>query len=229
MPANYPTADPSFSAKSAGSKIQSAHINALQDEVIAIGAALRGTLQHNVTTANSIVGSSNLSIGGNSTLTGPVTCSTNVTISTGTLTLGQGQIVFPATQVASAGANTLDDYKENTWTPSLGGTTTYSVQSGKYTKVGRFVHLTCHLTITLIGSGFTGKITGSPFTPTEITAGSMGYFSGAASSFVWAGCYIAANGEIHITGLTAAGGTVTDSPTFFGNGTDVYLTVGFFV
>jgi hypothetical protein len=33
-----------------------------------------------------------------------------------------GQIKFPATQNASAGANTLDDYEEGTWTPSVGGT-----------------------------------------------------------------------------------------------------------
>lgn len=77
--ANYPTADPSFSNKSAGGQIQSAHINALQDEVVAIGSALRGTLQHSVTTANSVVASSNLSVGGNSTLTGSVTLSSLVT------------------------------------------------------------------------------------------------------------------------------------------------------
>ena len=68
--ANYPTSDPSFSAKSPGGQIQAAHINALQDEVVAIGAALRGTAQHSYTTANSVVASSNLSIGGNSTLGG---------------------------------------------------------------------------------------------------------------------------------------------------------------
>jgi hypothetical protein len=64
MAANYPTADPSFSAKSPGQQIQSAHVNALQDEVVAIGAALRGTLQHNVTIANSLSVSSNASVSG---------------------------------------------------------------------------------------------------------------------------------------------------------------------
>lgn len=52
MAANYPTADPSFSAKTAGQKIQSAHVDALQDEVVAIGSALRGTLQHDVNLAS---------------------------------------------------------------------------------------------------------------------------------------------------------------------------------
>ena len=50
------------------------------------------------------------------------------------------------------GANFLDDYEEGTWTPVLaqadgGGTFTYSVQSGSYTKVGRLV--TCQGQISL--------------------------------------------------------------------------------
>ena len=50
-------------------------------------------------------------------------------------------LTFNATQSASAGANTLDDYEEGTWTPSLvggttAGTTTYSGRSGLYTKIG---------------------------------------------------------------------------------------------
>jgi hypothetical protein len=51
-------------------------------------------------------------------------------------------ITFPATQVASADANTLDDYEEGTWTPvySVGDITgTNIVYSGTYTKVGRVV------------------------------------------------------------------------------------------
>lgn len=55
-----------------------------------------------------------------------------------------GQIKFPASQNASADANTLDDYEEGTWTPRIDGTTaagvgTYSVQAGTYTKIGRAV------------------------------------------------------------------------------------------
>ena len=55
-----------------------------------------------------------------------------------------GQIAFPATQVASAGANTLDDYEEGTWTPVIGGVggtsgQTYANQVGAYIKIGRLV------------------------------------------------------------------------------------------
>jgi hypothetical protein len=55
-----------------------------------------------------------------------------------------GQIKFPSTQNASSNANTLDDYEEGTWTPTIvgittAGTATYSTQTGRYTKMGRLV------------------------------------------------------------------------------------------
>ena len=56
-----------------------------------------------------------------------------------------GQIKFPATQNASADANTLDDYEEGTWTPvptSTGATFTSSA-TGQYTKIGRMVYFKC--------------------------------------------------------------------------------------
>jgi hypothetical protein len=60
-------------------------------------------------------------------------------------------VTFPATQVASSDANTLDDYEEGTWTPTIKGSSTagagtYSVQIGTYTKVGRVVHFQGRLT-----------------------------------------------------------------------------------
>ena len=53
-----------------------------------------------------------------------------------------GQIKFPATQNASANANTLDDYEEGTWTPVIVNMTVVGAQtnSGKYTKIGNIVY-----------------------------------------------------------------------------------------
>ena len=53
-------------------------------------------------------------------------------------------ISFPATQSASSNPNTLDDYEEGTYTPTIvGGTSagvgTYTVQVGRYTKIGNIV------------------------------------------------------------------------------------------
>ena len=88
------------------------------------------------------------------------------------LNLGStGQIVFPATQNASANANTLDDYEEGTWTPvlrRLAGSSdyTYTLQNGFYTKIGNLVQVQFAITISAIttqGSRFL-EITGLPFT-----------------------------------------------------------------
>ena len=88
-----------------------------------------------------------------------------------TLTI-PGQIAFPATQSASAGANTLDDYEEGTWTPVITFTTpgdlsvVYSSQRGDYTKIGRMVQLQCSIvTTTFTHTTASGalRITGIPF------------------------------------------------------------------
>lgn len=62
-----------------------------------------------------------------------------------------GQIKFPATQNASADANTLDDFEKGNWTPTAtpitSGTITLSSSSGKYTKKGREVSLAGQLVV----------------------------------------------------------------------------------
>jgi hypothetical protein len=85
-----------------------------------------------------------------------------------TSTTGCG-IAFPATQVQSSNANTLDDYEEGTWTPivTFGGASvgvTYSSQAGNYTKIGNTVRLGITIDLSSKGSS-TGRlaITGSPF------------------------------------------------------------------
>lgn len=86
-------------------------------------------------------------------------------------------VSFPATQSASTDPNTLDDYEEGTWTPTVTATsgtiTTYSA-TGVYTKVGNKVSLTVYLTITNNGTG-AGQINATlPF-----TAGAAGMAGGA--------------------------------------------------
>lgn len=80
-------------------------------------------------------------------------------------------IKFPATQVASADANVLDDYEEGTWTPRVESDstvtgTTYSSRAGFYRKVGQLVTVNLRIVINNWGSGGTGSfyIAGLPFT-----------------------------------------------------------------
>ena len=71
-------------------------------------------------------------------------------------TSGAG-ISFPATQSASSDANTLDDYEEGTWSPTLdvesGTSPTYTVTRATYTKIGRWVYAYADFSITAAGSG----------------------------------------------------------------------------
>ena len=67
-----------------------------------------------------------------------------------------GNVAFPATQVASADANTLDDYEEASFTPVLqdnsGNQATHTAQVGYYTKIGRHVFFNCYVAISSLGS-----------------------------------------------------------------------------
>jgi hypothetical protein len=106
-------------------------------------------------------------------------------------------ISFPSTQSASTDANTLDDYEEGTWTPSIslntGTATTYGTQAGTYTKTGRMV--VCLGVInpsngTLGSAGGYIRMTGLPFTVgTRSGAGSGGNISnlnnGVSTTFAY--------------------------------------------
>lgn len=82
---------------------------------------------------------------------------------------GAGQIKFPATQNASSDANTLDDYEEGTWTPTLlinGSSTgiTYNTQIGRYTKWGRIMHIAFNIELASKGaSAGAVTMTGEPY------------------------------------------------------------------
>jgi hypothetical protein len=99
-----------------------------------------------------------------------------------------GQIKFPAAQNASANANTLDDYEEGTFTPTMSfatpGTSSwaYTTQTGTYTKIGDLAFISIDLNATpTIGTGSgTISINALPFTAAaspasqQLIVGSMG-------------------------------------------------------
>jgi len=152
--------------------------------------------------------------------------------STGTLELAQGQIKFPATQNASSDANTLDDYEEGTWTPSLGGTATYTGQVGNYIKIGRMVWASFDLTVNSIGSGNQTVITGLPFTSGGTAtgmAGSIGYFASIAVGVAWLSIRI----DLSATSIQVGGSTSTTTTTaspglaIFGNGARLVATISY--
>jgi hypothetical protein len=125
---------------------------------------------NNTITSDKIVSVANTKITGNITssqiVPNPV-FNGNTTV---TSLITESGITFPATQVASADVNTLDDYEEGTWTPvvvgtSTAGTASYVSQANAiYTKIGRAVTIQVWLEWSS-GTG-TGdlRMSGLPFT-----------------------------------------------------------------
>jgi len=95
-------------------------------------------------------------------------------ISLGTVTPATSGIgvQFPATQSASTDANTLDDYEEGTWTPTLTTSIvaatgiTYAYREAFYTKIGNIVRASFGVKLNGLSTNGTGEITvtGFPFT-----------------------------------------------------------------
>lgn len=88
----------------------------------------------------------------------------------GVLTLGNGKLNFPTTMNASADPNTLDDYREGSFTPFIGSTggqsgQVYAAQVGRYVKVGQKVSTWGWVALSVLGTmQFDLIMGGFPFT-----------------------------------------------------------------
>ena len=95
-------------------------------------------------------------------------------ISVGAATATTGGIQFPATAVAIADANNLDDYEEGTWTATLtcgtSGTITLSNSGCIYTKIGRLVNISGYIVVGSVSSPV-GRLTLGGFPFTQISDG----------------------------------------------------------
>lgn len=135
---------------------------------------------------------------------------------------------FPSVQVASSNANTLDDYEEGLFTPSLTCATpgdlaiTYSKQKGFYTKVGRLVTIHLELgTTTFTHSTASGlvTITGLPFTPVQDCYAAFSTWRGFTSAgYTFLGAQIVATvSNVYVSksgsGQAVAGAPIADFPT----------------
>jgi hypothetical protein len=114
--------------------------------------------------------------------TGGIQSKTTISVGDATPSTSGAGITFPATQSASSNANTLDDYEEGTWTPTItfGGSgntgITYQGQSGIYTKIGNRVFITCYVQMLSKGSSTGGlNIVGLPFTTPSASSANEDY------------------------------------------------------
>lgn len=194
--ASYPTSVVAFTTKNngPGNTIDASHVNDLQSEVTAIETDLitglpvaRGGTGATTLTANRVAhtnagGTALASTAGftfdGTTLTAPATTITAALTPQALVDVSgasAGQIQFPATQNASADVNTLDDYEEGSWTPSIGGSggqsgQVYTVQVGRYIKIGKLVMCQFRVTLSTLGTVTTSvQVHGLPFSSENTT------------------------------------------------------------
>jgi hypothetical protein len=126
-----------------------------------------------------------ITINGSGTITGASTLATALVNPVVTTTMGVGNatpaasgagITFPAAISASSNVNTLDDYEEGTYTPtvSYSGSTsgvTYTSSTGSYTKIGNVISVQIAIAVSNKGTGSGSVIVSLPFTNRTERAG----------------------------------------------------------
>ena len=154
-------------------------------------------------------------------------------------TSGAG-ITFPATQSASSNANTLDDYEEGTWTPtitfggaSVGVTYNTTFTGATYTKIGNRVCVSGYLEVTNKGSSTGDASIGNlPFTSESGATKYLGATVGG-SSFTFANQFwariAAASTTIDLLETTEAGAQSFITNSDCTNGTNIYFSATYTV
>jgi hypothetical protein len=147
-------------------------------------------------------------------------------------------ITFPATQVASADVNTLDDYEEGTWTvtftPSSSGSITLkpAVNLGSYTKVGRLVTITFGVTVDAVSSPIGLIEINLPLTLANLSErsswGSVSIFVNASLSNVinYVALFEATSNRIAVYLGNSTGVSVTSANQIVAN-TEIFLTASY--
>ena len=142
-----------------------------------------------------------------------------------------GGIKFPATQISSADANTLDDYEEGIWTPSLGGNTTYAAQAATYTKIGRQVTVHFAVGVTTLGTGSGAVISGLPFTAgaTNRGGGGLAYAENPSTAYASINPFVGVSQNTVEFVTSTTSGVYNNASTVFTDGTIISGTVTYFV
>ncbi len=163
---------------------------------------------------------------GTQTATASVPFVQGITVGSGTTISSTGAIT--ACPSINFGQTTLNYYGEGTWTPSLGGTATYTTQTGLYTRIGRLIDCTVDLNVNSIGTGSTTTISGLPFTVNGTQAGRVGTFNTLAVNVLGFWAY-GTSTILTFQSLTAAGTSATNQPAIFGSGASVRCGITFHI
>ena len=76
----------------------------------------------------------------------------------------------------------LDDYEEGTWTPTAGGSISFSGASGTYVKIGRVVYVNFVFTFPNNADSTAATVSGFPFSSSSSNATRGGFVTGFTSA-----------------------------------------------
>lgn len=145
----------------------------------------------------------------------------------GTYTVIDPTIVgTPPSGLATGAAVVNFDGVTGTWTPSLGGTATYTVQQGTYTVKSKCVNFWGRLTVNAIGTGSSTTINGLPLTnnATYYGGGQAHFFGASVTAVTWLGLTVAPGTTQCVMRSLAAAAVATANNNIFGAGTDLIFS-----
>lgn len=156
-----------------------------------------------------------------------------VFVRTGSLkigTAGQGIDFSADGQAAGMTSELLDDYEEGTFTPVLtfGGNSadqTYSVQIGRYTKIGRSVHVQVSLIFTNKGTSTGDAAVTLPFALAEALTPASFYFAAVTHDGFMQGFADVGEAFVRLQSNSDAGATGNLADTNFANNSRVYMSI----
>jgi hypothetical protein len=125
----------------------------------------------------------------------------------------------------------LNWYEEGTWTPTLGGNTTYTRQQGRYIRNGKMCTVMASVVVNVLGTGSINTISGLPFNSALISIGgaSVSYFESIATNLVSIFGRLGQNDSyIEFTGISAAA-TNPNQGNIFGNSTQLDFSATYII
>jgi hypothetical protein len=168
---------------------------------------------------------------------GRATSASSLTASTGDITATAGNFIpgtaakgvnFTAnTPQAGMTSQLLNWYEEGTFTPTLSGatTTTYTTQTGRYTRVGRLVTFQCELQINSVGNGSTTTfVLGTLPNAGHFSTVSVGFFSSIATAVSSLFGYVNSGANSVTLNSTTIAATSSGSSAIFGNSARIIVS-----
>lgn len=192
---------------------------------ISLGDAATMTNNYVVTVTNTGTGTPTITVAtAGNTIDG--TAGATITLPVGSATTTTS-ITFKVNNAATGyysekvgGSNSIVRY--GTWTPSVGGSATYTTQTGTYTKIGRTVFVTAVMIINSIGTGSTSVVSGLPFSTGAANGDVIAVQVGTSAVNIVSAIGITSTNTVQIFSRTAASASDVANAVI-GNGTTVRI------